>query len=63
MTGASQDYRDGAARGAQLVAHRARVVARWGLTITPEIVEKLAFNVADIYGGRYTERDEIEAHP
>lgn len=52
VTGASQDFRDGAATGAATVAKRARTVASWGISLEPAIVELLAEQVAYEMGGR-----------
>ncbi len=59
MAIASQDYRDGAATGAALVADRARLMLSWGAPVDERVLAHLAKGVRDIYGGRVDE-DQLD---
>lgn len=48
---ASQDYRDGAATGAAILAHRLRLIASFGITMTPAMIDDLASAIQNEYGG------------
>lgn len=60
---ASQDFRDGAATGAALVAKRARALARWGVPLDDRVLDKLAEGVVAEYGGavHLPALDQVEA--
>jgi hypothetical protein len=48
---ASQDFRDGAATGAALVASRARRMLAWGVPVDDRVLDKLAEQVVADYRG------------
>lgn len=49
---ASQDFRDGAATGAALVAARARKLHAWGVRVDGVTLDRLAEQVVADFGGR-----------
>lgn len=49
---ATQEFRDGAATGAALVAKRARAMIGWGVTVDDRVLDKLAEGVVYEFGGR-----------
>lgn len=51
MSIATNDFRDGAASGAALVAARARSMSSWGIPLTTDLIDKVAEGVVHEYGG------------
>lgn len=51
---ASQDFRDGSAQGAKLLADRAKEMLSWGLKIDAKVLDNLARGIAMEMGGRRT---------
>jgi hypothetical protein len=52
MMPASQDFRDGAATGAAMMAVRLRNVVGYGITPTYDVIDKIAETIVAEYGGK-----------
>lgn len=52
MSTASQDFRDGAASGAEAIAYRARILDSFGIPLTVKVLDDLARTVVHDMGGR-----------
>lgn len=48
---ASQDYRDGAAYGANTLAERLVCLDGWDVTVTPKIIREIAEGIRSTMGG------------
>ena len=48
---ASQEFRNGVATGAALVAKRARTMIAWGIAVDDRVLDKLAEGLVYEYGG------------
>jgi hypothetical protein len=55
---ASQDFRDGAATGIGQLARRLRIVAGFGITLTPDLIDEVADATRSNWGGQVFPQDE-----
>lgn len=51
---ASQEFRDGAASGAEELRYRLAILTGWGVKITPEVTEQLTHTIIHDMGGHIT---------
>jgi Mlc titration factor MtfA (ptsG expression regulator) len=58
---ASQDFRDGTASGVRTLLDRLTQIQRWGVRLTPEVMNATAEDICRMIGGHDQNLDAISA--